>query len=338
MSRRLWVCSAVGAALILSATYSVDGFVLLPRRWPNGSVINLQIRMGPGSRRLIDGKTHWDQVVVAAANEWNNTVLKAVPVRLTTVRNASGTQQSGDGRNSVFFANTIFGQAFGRNQAGVALTRFTTAGVIVESDIILNARVKFNSYRGPQLPDTTGVAATPAAQGPIDLQRIVLHELGHLLGLDHPDTAGQRKNAIMNSVASATDRLQIDDINGVYRRYATPICRVLVFNAPGQRTGNLTSADCVAPHRPGTKVADLYSFRGVRGQVVTITMTRTTLANPFLVLLGPNGGLLAQNNNGGGGVNARIRLTLPSTGTYIIEATANTNSDRGTYRLTRAVA
>ena len=53
--------------------------------------------------------------------------------------------------------------------------------------------------------------------------------------------------------------------------------------------------------------------------------------------MGPNGGKISQNNNGGSGVNARIRLTLPTTGTYIIEATASTNLDRGTYSLIRAV-
>ena len=100
---------------------------------------------------------------------------------------------------------------------------------------------------------------------------------------------------------------------------------------------SITNTDCVAPHRPGTKRADLYSFQGTKGQVVTITMNRKTLANPFLVLLGPNGGKISQNNNGGSGVNARIRLTLPTTGKYIIEATASTNLDRGTYTLLRAV-
>ena len=66
-------------------------------------------------------------------------------------------------------------------------------------------------------------------------------------------------------------------------------------------------------------------------------MNRKTLANPFLVLLGPNGAKISQNNNGGSGVNARIRLTLPTTGKYIIEARASTNLDRGTYSLIRAV-
>ena len=66
-------------------------------------------------------------------------------------------------------------------------------------------------------------------------------------------------------------------------------------------------------------------------------MNRGTLANPFLVRLGTNGRKLKQNNNGGAGVNARIKLTLPKTGKYIIEATASTNADRGTYTLTLAV-
>jgi hypothetical protein len=32
-----------------------------------------------------------------------------------------------------------------------------------------------------------------------DLHRIALHELGHVLGLDHPDEHGQTVDAIMNA-------------------------------------------------------------------------------------------------------------------------------------------
>jgi hypothetical protein len=48
----------------------------------------------------------------------------------------------------------------------------------------------------------------------------MLHELGHVLGLAHPDEAGQDVTAIMNSRVSNVDRLQQDDIDGLFAQYA----------------------------------------------------------------------------------------------------------------------
>jgi len=59
----------------------------------------------------------------------------------------------------------------------------------------------------------------PVPQGIDDFHRILLHELGHAAGLDHPDDAGQRVTAIMNSTASDTDSLQDDDIQGLAYLY-----------------------------------------------------------------------------------------------------------------------
>ena len=329
-----WVLAVLSVVILSGASYSVYTFTFTGHRWANGSVISLKINLGPGSRKLIDGRKSWDQVAVDSVNEWNRTVLKAVPVKFVAVRKAPGTKLQSDGRNSIFFANTVFGRAFNPGVGGVTLTSFTVpAMVAIESDIVMNAKARFNSYRGPQLPEILSVGSFPANRGPFDFRRILLHEIGHLLGLNHPDQARQRKTAIMNSVASATDRLQIDDINGVYQRYGKKICRVRVIRAGQVRNGNIANTDCVAPHRPGMKRADLYSFTATQGQVVTITMNRKTLGNPFLVLLGTNGGKLAQNNNGGAGVNARIKLTIPKTGKYTVEATTSTNTDRGTYAL-----
>ncbi len=89
--------------------------------------------------------------------------------------------------------------------------------------------------------------------------------------------------------------------------------------------GNLAVSDCRSPSRGVTFYADLYSFDGIAGQQVTITMNRTgTVLDPFLYLIGPTGYQIIQNNDSSGGVNALIGgpFTLPQTGKYVIEATS----------------
>ena len=51
---------------------------------------------------------------------------------------------------------------------------------------------------------------------------MAIHELGHVLGLGHPDQAKQSVTAIMNSTVSNIDTMQADDIGGVQLLYAAP--------------------------------------------------------------------------------------------------------------------
>jgi hypothetical protein len=42
-----------------------------------------------------------------------------------------------------------------------------------------------------------------------------------MIGLNHPDAAGQQVNAIMNSIVSNTDDLTNDDVTGAQSLYGT---------------------------------------------------------------------------------------------------------------------
>ena len=72
-----------------------------------------------------------------------------------------------------------------------------------DQDVVLNSRLTWAAYRGPWLPSQ-----------PPDLRRTILHELGHIVGLKHPDEHGQTVVALMNSQYGEIDELQADDING----------------------------------------------------------------------------------------------------------------------------
>jgi hypothetical protein len=101
-------------------------------------------------------------------------------------------------------------------------------------------------------------------------------------------------------------------------------------------SGSLADIDCEAPHRPGRK-AELRAFQGTAGQRVTITMSSSAF-DSYLVLVGPDNRLVAEDDDGQGNRNSRIEITLPSTGTYTIEATAYGEKDRGSYSLLLSTA
>ena len=113
--------------------------------------------------------------------------------------------------NNVIWGDDIYGRAFGSNVLAYALT-WMRNGVVVEGDVIVNRAKSWNSYPGRWRfnPNTA------------DLHRTLLHEFGHILGLDHPDEHGQSVSAVMNSLLADLDHLSADDIAGGVSLYGSP--------------------------------------------------------------------------------------------------------------------
>jgi hypothetical protein len=88
---------------------------------------------------------------------------------------------------------------------------------------LFNSGKTWDSYRGPSRYPTA------------DIQRVALHELGHVIGLDDPDEQGQYGqyvDAIMNSIIENRYTLSGDDIAGAQYLYATPSKRVILVQGP----------------------------------------------------------------------------------------------------------
>jgi Trypsin-like peptidase domain/Bacterial pre-peptidase C-terminal domain len=107
----------------------------------------------------------------------------------------------------------------------------------------------------------------------------------------------------------------------------------LVLNGPAI-VGRLDRGDRILP--VDNSFFDFYAFEGRAGQRVTIEMNSQEI-DPYLILLAPNGGELAQDDDGGGRGNARIAVTLPQAGTYLLLANSRKSGEAGSYRL-RALA
>jgi Matrixin len=198
------------ALAALSAT--AHGYVLEGPRWPSGTVLVLQLGLGSANRTLQDGNTSWDTAVEPVAAMWNQTFQR---VRLSNVFNPQAPLSHSDRINSVVFANSIFGQAFGSGT--LAVTYYSSSGSnMLEADTLFNRAAVFDSYRGPLqfIPHGAAIA---------DIRRVFLHEIGHSLGLGHPDQGGQRVTAVMNSIVGNQEELSADDIAGGQFLYGAPV-------------------------------------------------------------------------------------------------------------------
>lgn len=210
--------------------------------WPSGSTVPMYLQLGTAPGPLIDGARSWDDVAASAVSIWDR--------QLTSIDFVSRIQNRGraanDGINDVFFADDVFGDAFGATTLATTNTWYR-GEVRLESNVIFNRAKTWNSYRGP------------LRSGVVDFRRVALHSLGHVLGLSHPDLDGQNVAAIMNShthaLGATVDDLQEDDIRGA---------RALYGSAPQPAKPPIVStprADRVAFRRT---MENLYRGRGGR--------------------------------------------------------------------------
>lgn len=239
--RKIALCLAFFCLIAAAGARRANAFVLEGSTWPEGTQIAVQFNLGSAPRPLLDGSTSWNVAVAPVLDMWNEALGK---VQFTGSDGPTGSAHSGDRLNSIAFAKTYFGNSFGKYT--LAVTYYLSSNsTLIEADVLFNEAMAFDSYRGPlRFPSGGGIAIA-------DIRRVLLHELGHAIGLDHPDQAGQQVEAVMNATISDQETLAHDDIAGAQRLYGAP------NNPTPTPTPKPTPAPTASPPANGSHIANI---------------------------------------------------------------------------------
>ncbi len=299
-----------GAALLLSllllfSPAALHGFEIEGNKW-SGASTEFYFDISGTSLTGIS----WNAAFADALQQWNDkTVFEFIPVNEFLDPCAS------DLLNGIAFAGDACGTAFGDSTLAVTLRLYRTEILgppsIVEADIVVNEDVQFNIFDGniPQF----GIPG-------IDFRRVALHELGHVIGLDHENL----EPAIMAPTISSLDRLQADDIDGANALYSgLDNCEIKTMAFGGQADA-LEASDCtVAELTVGgddTSFIDVYRLSLDSLTTVDLQMSSPSL-DSVLLLANSNFDYVNFDNKLSGSCDSTLSTLLPAGEYYVLANT-----------------
>jgi Matrixin len=173
-----------------------------PLVWPE-MPIAIRLELGAVDHPLLNGTTSWDDNAATALAAWN----AVEPIFL----------QQSTALNVIHWAQPAAGEVLGMQVAKTIKEYGLREGhmVISRATVLLNPAYCWDAYEGPLRSTLCNGRWEPL----LDIQRVILHELGHVAGLEHPDDGGQVVGAIMNHGVSDLDELTPDDEAGLHFLY-----------------------------------------------------------------------------------------------------------------------
>lgn len=139
--------------------------------------------------------------IQAAAETWEKTAGRKLFNIVTSPRYTGPIVPHQDGVNVIYFMNS-WEANMGSEQARTSV--YWVGDLIKEADMRINAADFGFYWKGETL--TKAAKSERASSAPVNIEALVLHELGHVLGLKHKDNQG---SVMATYLASGDDRTHL---------------------------------------------------------------------------------------------------------------------------------
>ena len=197
---KLFGLSFIAVLLVISVSVS-KAATFTGTTWQDGEA-TFNVNFSVTDPTLVtSGSPDFDAAFIEAANLWNDNSSFRFNIDTSSAVDPC-TQGFFSQLNGVRFSNTACGAAFQSGTLAVAQT-ISSGGLAFRSGVIFNTAFTWSVYNGN-------------LQSSSDFRRVALHELGHVIGLDHVSATIP---AIMQAFVSSIETPQDNDIGGVATLY-----------------------------------------------------------------------------------------------------------------------